>query len=297
MVSRPIKSPRSVSSRRRSASPSPTGRPGSYSRPHATNCNGRHRIRSHLHLRLQQFESRRRCLPHRRALRRHLESPQPTAASPTTRSAPRPPRPPSPPAAAAPPARVNMTASGAGVTSNALPVLGPSRCDHHPALACFPDRRPKLSRLLLAKPDFAAERDRLCQRFSTTPFCAPAGTTGVPTGVPDCSVNLGHFTYTPVNTAIVTIDQNGVATAHQPGSSPITAAISNVSSTAGSFATCPPASIQLQIPSTISSNPTVGSVTPGTAVPLTTTIYDTNHKPDHRIGAQTTPRPIPWRSP
>ena len=77
----------------------------------------------------------------------------------------------------------------------------------------------------------------------TTPFCAPPDTAGIPAGVPDCSVNLGHFTYTPVNAAVVTIDQYGVATAHQPGSTTITAAIANVSSTAGNFSTCPPASI------------------------------------------------------
>jgi hypothetical protein len=57
----------------------------------------------------------------------------------------------------------------------------------------------------------------------------------------------------------------------------VTAAIANVSSTAGNLYTCPPASIQLQIPSTIpsSDNGTVGTVTPGTSVPLTTTVLDT----------------------
>ena len=61
----------------------------------------------------------------------------------------------------------------------------------------------------------------------------------------------------------------------------MTAAIANVSSTAGNLYTCPPASIQLQIPSTIPStdNGTVGTVTPGTNVPLTTTIIDTQGNP------------------
>jgi hypothetical protein len=170
--------------------------------------------------------------------------------------------------------QVNLTASGAGVTSNALPVWV------HPAVTTI--------QLSLASPTGAAnyhgcfsqnqtsQLDALAfVSGATTPFCAPPGTSGVPASVPDCSVNLGHFTYTPVNSTIASIDQNGVATAHQPGSTAITAAISNVSSTAGFFSTCPPATIQVQIPSTISSNPLVGSVTPGTAVPLTTVITDT----------------------
>jgi hypothetical protein len=173
---------------------------------------------------------------------------------------------------------VYMTASGDGVTSNTLPVWV------HPAVTTI--------QLSLASPtgqsnftgcfsqNQTSQLDAIAYvSGSSTPFCAPPGTTGVPASLPDCSVNLGHFTYTPVNAAIVTIDQNGVATAHQPGSSPITAAISNVSSTAGSFSTCPPATIQIQIPSTISSNPYVGTVTPGTAVPLTTVITDTAGNP------------------
>jgi len=170
---------------------------------------------------------------------------------------------------------VTMTASGDGVTSNALPVWV------HPAVTTIqlslasPSGSPNYGGCFSQNQTSQLDAEAFVSG-STTPFCAPPGTTGLPAGVPECSVNLGHFTYTPVNMAIVTIDQNGVATAHQPGSSPITAAISNVSSTAGSFATCPPASIQVQIPSTISSNPYVGSVTPGTAVPLTTTITDTN---------------------
>ena len=168
---------------------------------------------------------------------------------------------------------IQMTASGDGVTSNTVPVYV------HPLVTTI--------QLSLASPTggpnyqgcFSQNQTSQLDAIAyvsgiTTPFCAPAGNAY---GVPDCSVNLGHFTYTPVNAAVVTIDQNGVATAHQPGASAITAAISNVSSTAGFFPTCPPASIQLQIPSTIpsSDNGTVGTVTPGTPVPLTTTITDT----------------------
>ncbi len=172
-----------------------------------------------------------------------------------------------------------MTASGSGVTSNTVAVYV------HPQVSTI--------QLSLAGPDGSANYQGCFSQNQTSQldaiayipnaasatgssiFCAPAGL--APAGIPDCSVNLGHFVYTPVNASIVTIDENGVATALQPGSTAVTAAISNVSSTAGNFPTCPPASISLQIPSSISStnNGTVGVVTPGTPVPLTTTITDT----------------------
>ena len=170
-----------------------------------------------------------------------------------------------------------MTASGAGVTSNTVPVYV------HPAVSTI--------QLSLAAPNGGGSGYTGCfsqnqtsqldviayTSGSTTPFCAPPGTFPANPTIPDCSVNLGSFAFTPVNAGIVTIDNTGLATAHQPGSTGITAANSNVSSTAGSFATCPPATISLQIPSTIPStdNGTVGSVTPGTPVPLTTTVTDT----------------------
>jgi hypothetical protein len=173
---------------------------------------------------------------------------------------------------------VQLTASADGVTSNAVPVWV------HPAVTTI--------QLSVADPVTGAQGFTGClsqnqtsqldavaytTASSTVPFCAPAGTivNGQPFQGPDCTANLGHFSYTPVNASVVTIDQNGVATSHLPGSTAITAAIANVSSTAGYFSTCPPASIQVQIPSTISSNPYVGSVTPGTPVPLTTVITDT----------------------
>jgi hypothetical protein len=168
---------------------------------------------------------------------------------------------------------VEMTASGAGVTSNTVPVYV------HPPISAI--------QLAVAPPPGVSNFNGCFSQNQTSqldviasvsgnpltsPFCAPPGNSY---GVPDCSTNLGTFTYSAVNAAIVAISPTGVATAHQPGSTGITASISSVSSTAGYFSTCPPASITLQIPSNISSNPSVGSVTPGTNVPLTTTILDT----------------------
>jgi hypothetical protein len=105
-----------------------------------------------------------------------------------------------------------------------------------------------------------------------TPFCAPKGNTA---SVPDCSTNLGHLTYSPVTSGIVTIDQNGVATAQLPGSTVVTATISGVSSNAGYYYTCPPKTIALQT----ASGGTNLSVTPNTPVALTASILDTNNRP------------------
>jgi hypothetical protein len=49
---------------------------------------------------------------------------------------------------------------------------------------------------------------------------------------------------------VVTIDQNGVATAQAPGSTLITGTIAQTSSNAGYFYTCPPAKIALSVAST-----------------------------------------------
>jgi hypothetical protein len=109
-----------------------------------------------------------------------------------------------------------------------------------------------------------------------TPFCAPNVT-----GVPNCSTVLGHLTYAAQSTSstagtgaqnsIVSIDQNGLATAKQPGSALIAASISGTSSSAGVFHTCPPKSIALS-----ANGGTSVTVTPNTPQPTTATVIDTN---------------------
>ncbi|HZD76260.1 MAG TPA: hypothetical protein VE218_04595, partial [Acidobacteriaceae bacterium] len=110
----------------------------------------------------------------------------------------------------------------------------------------------------------------------STPYCAPNVA-----GVPDCSTVLGHLTYAAQGTSstagaaaqnsIVSIDQNGVATAKQPGSALVTASISGTSASAGVFHTCPPQSITL----TANGSTTV-DVSPNTPRPTTATVIDTN---------------------
>ena len=99
------------------------------------------------------------------------------------------------------------------------------------------------------------------------------GTTGNTAQNITCQV--GHVTFGAQTTGIVTIDQNGAATAQLPGSTTITATISNSSTAtnAGYFSTCPPASITLADPSS-SANPI--NVAINTLQPLTATVRDTN---------------------
>jgi trimeric autotransporter adhesin len=96
-------------------------------------------------------------------------------------------------------------------------------------------------------------------------FCSP--TTN------ECNDVIGHITYAAASAGIVTIDQNGVATAQAPGSTLITGTIAQTSSSAGYFYTCPPAKIALSVAST---GATSATVTLNTPLALTATVTDTN---------------------
>lgn len=115
---------------------------------------------------------------------------------------------------------------------------------------------------------------------TTTEFSARvyAGTGNSQTNI---SCQAGHLQFSAQSgtssSAVVTIDQNGVATANQPGSVLITANVADAASSAGFFSTCPPASITLAAPgsagSGTSTNPVV--INENTPQPLTATILDT----------------------
>jgi hypothetical protein len=100
-------------------------------------------------------------------------------------------------------------------------------------------------------------------------LCQPGSTT-----IPECSNSIGHLTYAATSAGVVTIDQNGVATAQAPGSTLITGTIAQTSSNAGYFFTCPPAKIALSVAST---GATSASVTLNTPLALTATVTDTNN--------------------
>jgi hypothetical protein len=78
--------------------------------------------------------------------------------------------------------------------------------------------------------------------------------------------------------SVVTIDQNGVATANQPGSVLISADVANAASSAGYFSTCPPASITLSAPGTTATGTPTNPVpiNENNTQPLLATVLDTN---------------------
>ncbi len=92
------------------------------------------------------------------------------------------------------------------------------------------------------------------------------------------SCQVGHLTYTAQTSGIVSINENGIATAQQPGSTVISSTLSNAGSTAGFFSTCPPQTITLTAPGT-----TVGAggvplvtVNQNNTLPITAVITDIN---------------------
>ncbi len=180
-----------------------------------------------------------------------------------------------------------ITASGGGATSNVVPVyvhpqvtsvvLGttahscstnPSDGEPSPVTVCTSPGNP-------AGCTAAYTQTSCVSQNNTVPLSATvyADVNGVQT---DITCAAGHLTYTPQSTAVVTVDQNGIATAHLPGATVINANIAQASSTAGYFFTCPPKSIALHVGGTNTTSVTVNQ----TAIqPLTTTVLDTNNNP------------------
>jgi hypothetical protein len=182
-----------------------------------------------------------------------------------------------------------VSASANGVTSNPIPVFvhpvvtsivlgGPSsNCTTDPTTACCP-----LAVNPVIAPPYLANS------------CVSQGTVAqlvarVWAGTGDNQINIsclaGHLQYTAQGAAsqtavspVVSIDQNGVATANQPGSVLISANISNAASSAGFFSTCPPASITLSAPGALqpgtSTNPIL--INQNNPQPLQAVILDTN---------------------
>jgi len=178
-----------------------------------------------------------------------------------------------------------ISASANGVTSNPLPIFihpvvtsivlgGPSsNCTTDPTTACCPlatvgvvTAQPYLTNSCISQGQTA----QLVARVF-------AGTGANQTNI---SCQTGHLQYTVQGatsltevSAVVSIDQNGVATANQPGSVLITANVADASSSAGIFSTCPPASITLSAAG-VSTNPV--NVNLNNTQPLIATAVDTN---------------------
>ena len=171
-----------------------------------------------------------------------------------------------------------IAASADGATSNPLPVfvhpvvtsivLGSpsSNCSTDPTTACCP----------------LATNNQITAIPYTATSCISQNQTAqlgarVYAGSTNISCQVGHLLFSAGNSSVVSIDQNGVATALQPGSSLIGANIANASSSAGFFSTCPPASIVLAAPGASGATPI--TVNQNSPLPLTATVLDTNNNP------------------
>ena len=102
-----------------------------------------------------------------------------------------------------------------------------------------------------------------------------AGSGTTPSNNITCQV--GHVSFSAQTSgSVVAIDQNGVATANQPGSTVIATLVSNSSSaiSSGFFSTCPPASITLSLPGQPAGTTSV-NVSLNNTQPLTAVVKDT----------------------
>ncbi|MGB8031659.1 MAG: hypothetical protein WCF30_18555 [Terracidiphilus sp.] len=118
----------------------------------------------------------------------------------------------------------------------------------------------------------------LCAPPSVSPadYACPGGLAPGVTSVPECTSSIGTLSFQSSNTSVATINSTtNVITAEQPGTTVITAAISQTASSAGYFSTCPPKSINIAL----ANGSTKGVVTQGVAQNLTTTVTDTQGNP------------------
>ncbi len=207
-----------------------------------------------------------------------------------------------------------ITASAQGVTSNPIAVYV------HPVVTSIVLGTPSVD----CTTDFAsncyAVNTQSCYlpATSTSPLAPPAGGNpytgvgcisqevaaqlaarvyaGTGAGQQNISCLVGPLQFTAQIPSVVTIDTNGLATAAQPGSTIINAQISQSSSTAGSFSTCPPKTITLTAAGSTTAPTAPITVAQNVLQELTTTIIDTKGNPITNIGltyVSTTPVTIP----
>ena len=215
-----------------------------------------------------------------------------------------------------------VIASAQGASSNPLPiyvhpvvtsvVLGPlsTDCINDPATNCSPAafiNSPTSCTVNPANGCCTTPVTTTSQPLNVTQECFSQGVTGqiaarvyqgtdTTNATNNISCQVGHLTYAAQAATVVSIDPNGIATALQPGSTTITANVSNAGSSAGFFSTCPPASIVLNVPP---GTGTSVSVNPGFTQPLAATVLDTNGQPLTGLTlnyVSTTPTTIPGGS-
>lgn len=183
---------------------------------------------------------------------------------------------------------VYVVASGAGANSNPLPIF------IHPKVASVTLGSPTASSACAATDDVVDANNQssnCCQlskqaTVTAAPYdgisCVSQGSSAQLVGrAYDSSNNnitcqVGHLSFTAQSTTITSIDENGVATAQQPGSTVISADLTQAGSSAGFFSTCPPVSISLTVPST-QGNVTTAVVNQNNPQPLTAVALDKNN--------------------
>jgi hypothetical protein len=191
-----------------------------------------------------------------------------------------------------------VTATGAGASSNSLPiyvhpvvtsvVLGQlsTDCLHDPATNCSPAALGTTPTTCTLDPGTGCCTAPVqtgttvlattgCLSQTTTGQLAARVYQGTDPTLPANNISclVGHLAYAAQPAAVVTIDQNGIATAQAPGGAVITATISLAGSSAGSFSTCPPTSIQLSVPPTGQTSVTVN---PNNTQPINAVVMDKN---------------------
>ena len=115
----------------------------------------------------------------------------------------------------------------------------------------------------------------LCAPSSVTSanYACPGGLLPGVTSLPSCGSSIGTLSFSTGTSSVGTIDPTtNIITAHQPGTTVITATIAQSASSAGYFSTCPPQSIDIAF----ANGSTKGVVAQGVPQNLTTTVYDTN---------------------
>ena len=168
-----------------------------------------------------------------------------------------------------------MTASAAGFTSNQVAVYS-----HPPitSLSVGGSYQPSTGTPECLSQGQTSQLDATAYTTNSSGqqvlLCSPNILPGGGYGPTDCNNVIGHLTYAAASAGVVTIDQNGVATAQAPGSTLITGTIAQTSSNAGYFYTCPPSKIALSVAST---GATSANVTLNTPLALTATVTDTNN--------------------
>ena len=182
---------------------------------------------------------------------------------------------------------VFVVATGGGVSSNPLPIFV------HPTVTGVVLGNPTPTANCSTDPDPSSNCCPLAAQATVTapPYlagsCLSQGTTGqlvarvyqnaTTNPADNITCQVGHLNFTAQTSGVVSIDENGVATAQAPGSTIVNASLAQAASSAGFFSTCPPASIQLSIPNTTGTpGQTSVVVNQNNTQPITTVVTDTN---------------------